>query len=212
MSSCKENINWKEAQKRAKATQKLAVLARIAKYNENPCKCINCEKTLDYDSRAKKFCNQSCAATYNNKKREKKSVLKHCKQCGKEKRIYNIYKQGSGKFCSHLCQREYEFQTITLPKFYCGEVSNRGTLRRILLKLEGEKCSCCEIKEWNNKKIVFEVDHINGNSNNDLPSNLRLLCPNCHSQTKTFKGRNKGKGRKSINESDSGTELDPKDI
>ena len=46
------------------------------------------------------------------------------------------------------------------------------------------------------KKIPLEVEHIDGNSQNNKEENLTLLCPSCHSLTKTYKGANKGKGRK----------------
>ena len=45
------------------------------------------------------------------------------------------------------------------------------------------------------KKIVFELEHKDGNSENNQPENLCLICPNCHSQTDTYKNRNKGNGR-----------------
>lgn len=56
------------------------------------------------------------------------------------------------------------------------------------------KCNDCGITEWNNKKIVLELDHIDGDNRNNEPSNLRLLCPNCHSQTDNFRGRNINSG------------------
>jgi len=50
------------------------------------------------------------------------------------------------------------------------------------------KCSICSINTWNNKNIVLQLDHINGIHNDNRLENLRLLCPNCHSQTDTFCG------------------------
>lgn len=57
-------------------------------------------------------------------------------------------------------------------------------------------CDICSIKIWNGNSITFALDHIDGNSSNNSLSNLRLLCPNCHSQTSTFAGKNsKSNGR-----------------
>ena len=52
-------------------------------------------------------------------------------------------------------------------------------------------CSECGITEYNDKPIVLQLDHINGKSKDHTLKNLRLLCPNCHSQTDTWCGKNK---------------------
>jgi hypothetical protein len=53
-----------------------------------------------------------------------------------------------------------------------------------------EKCSKCGISSWGNKPLTCHIDHIDGDrTNNELP-NLRYLCPNCHSQTDTYGGKN----------------------
>lgn len=58
-------------------------------------------------------------------------------------------------------------------------------------KLLIDKCSICGLEPiWNNKKLILQIDHINGVNNDHRLENLRLLCPNCHSQTDTFAGHN----------------------
>ena len=63
--------------------------------------------------------------------------------------------------------------------------------RLLALGLLIYKCSICHNKgTWQMKRLVLQLDHINGISNDNRIGNLRLLCPNCHSQTKTYSGRN----------------------
>jgi hypothetical protein len=51
-------------------------------------------------------------------------------------------------------------------------------------------CSICGISEWCGKRLVIQIDHQNGVKDDWRMENLRMLCPNCHSQTDTFSGRN----------------------
>lgn len=60
------------------------------------------------------------------------------------------------------------------------------------------KCSKCGLDSWQGESIVLDLDHINGNNRDNRLANLRYLCPNCHSQTDTFKGRNKNNGRRKV--------------
>ena len=53
------------------------------------------------------------------------------------------------------------------------------------------RCSICGINEWLGQPISLQLDHINGIHNDHRRENLRFLCPNCHSQTETYAGRNK---------------------
>lgn len=50
-------------------------------------------------------------------------------------------------------------------------------------------CDICGIKEWNGRSITLELDHVNGDNRNHSRENLRILCPNCHSQTPTYRNR-----------------------
>ena len=74
-------------------------------------------------------------------------------------------------------------------------------LKKILLTSGREyKCESCGIKDWNNKPLSLELEHKDGDCfNNDL-SNLEFLCPNCHSLTPTFRGRNKNTGKKKVDD------------
>lgn len=70
-------------------------------------------------------------------------------------------------------------------------------IKRYIKEKYGTKCSLCG---WSKKHpttnvVPLEIDHIDGNSNNNKEENLRLICPNCHALTSTFKNLNKGHGR-----------------
>jgi 5-methylcytosine-specific restriction endonuclease McrA len=70
--------------------------------------------------------------------------------------------------------------------------ATRASVRKEILKngLLDYKCNSCGIDQWNGKSISLELDHINGKRDDHRLENLQFLCPNCHSQTKTFRGRN----------------------
>ena len=70
--------------------------------------------------------------------------------------------------------------------------TNNTSLKKRLLKAQliEYRCYICGISEWNNQPLSLQLDHINGNNKDNRIENLRLLCPNCHSQTDTFSGRN----------------------
>jgi hypothetical protein len=64
--------------------------------------------------------------------------------------------------------------------------NERLKIRLINAELKEYKCEECELTEWNGKKISLHLDHKNGNNLDNRIENLRLLCPNCHSQTETY--------------------------
>ena len=56
-----------------------------------------------------------------------------------------------------------------------------------ILNEQDNKCLHCRLSEWLDKPIKFELDHINGDVNDNTRDNLRILCPNCHSYTDTWR-------------------------
>jgi hypothetical protein len=105
--------------------------------------------------------------------------------------------QKTNKFCSVACATEYRSSNHK-QKFFSGLLEkriDRPTARKYLAEARGYKCEVCSVSDWQGKPITLHVDHINGDPSNDHPDNLRLICPNCHSQTEFLGGANKGRGR-----------------
>ena len=97
---------------------------------------------------------------------------------------------------------DYDNKPNANTKYRDSDIFRKGVewptsyLRGRYLKLETPyKCSRCGLSTWQGKKITLELDHIDGHPDNNELSNLRWLCPNCHSQQPTSKGANKH-GRK----------------
>jgi 5-methylcytosine-specific restriction endonuclease McrA len=99
-------------------------------------------------------------------------------------------KNQSGIGISKRSDREISIQDILSGKFPSYQTS--GVKRKLLQSgIKENRCEICGITHWNDKPIICELDHIDGNRNNHILSNLRMVCPNCHSQTETYRGKNK---------------------
>lgn len=198
----KDGFNFIEIGKklnRSRASVKNKLEEKGIRYKDfNPSKeirnCKNCSKQFETTIlNEKTFCNQSCSAIYNNKKRPKIKNTKFCLNCNKE-----LNKQK--KFCSCKCQaqnkRNLVFKKIENGTHMCVD---NYSLRNYLIEKHGAKCMKCGWMEVNTVSglVPIQLDHIDGNSDNNKLDNLRLLCPNCHSLTPTF-GRLNKNGRNTI--------------
>ena len=116
----------------------------------------------------------------------------YCKQCSSEIKE-------SHKYCSYQCQQDYQrLEKINLwlngeHNGMRGKTATANWIKWHLIKIHGEKCMLCG---WNKKNeftdsIPIELEHIDGDFTNNKIDNLKLLCPNCHSLTSTYKGANK---------------------
>ena len=147
--------------------------------------CKHCSK----ETTNPKFCSSSCAATYNNTGRMK--VIKNCLGCGE---VITENRSRHRKYCSNKCQADHRSSTLIENGNYSSH-----SAKTYLIKKHGAKCMDCGWGETNpfTNKIPIELEHIDGNGENNALDNLKLLCPNCHSLTSTYKGANAGKGRHS---------------
>lgn len=113
--------------------------------------------------------------------------------------------KSKNKFCSILCQKNYQYKDYirrwkeNKVSGIRGEYQISNHIKTYLFNKYNNKCARCGWGEKNlyTGKIPLEVEHIDGNYKNNNEDNLTLLCPNCHSLTATYKGANLNKGRKS---------------
>ena len=106
-----------------------------------------------------------------------------CKVCSKEFR-YSPSQQ-KGECCSAKCRGHLK-NIITMES---GVASKEAAITYLKNNIE-YKCSCCGITEHNGRPIVLQIEHIDGNSKNNVVGNICWLCPNCHTQTVTWGFRN----------------------
>lgn len=149
------------------------------------CLCCNIE-FIDYVGRVRKYCSRSCSTKISNTlnpKRKRKGEIS-CLWCNE-----SLVGTSAKKYCSQTCQHIFKADTaIRLNK------ASSIVCKRWLI-YHDPSCSICHRFSWNQRRIPLELDHVDGNYKNNLLENLRLLCPNCHAQTNTYKGKNRGNGR-----------------
>lgn len=156
--------------------------------------CLQCGKELH--GWQKKFCSSSCAATYNNVRRERKKSNKYCENCGK------LLGPRQYKFCCPKCQRELQYKNLIQEWLSGKNFTVKGGMiprfiKRYLIELHGNKCERCGWHEANptTGNVPLEIHHVDGDCYNNRPENLQLLCPNCHSITDNYKALNKNSKR-----------------
>jgi 5-methylcytosine-specific restriction endonuclease McrA len=165
--------------------------------------CVGCgkkERTTFSKAKELKFCSKDCWDRNRPKgPRKNKKIIQtsSCLYCGNKIRK-------NGKYCNNKCLSSYKNSNF-LKRWLGGEYDlarcGNGFLstfaRRYLLNEAGNKCTKCGWNEIHSitKKVPLTIDHIDGNSNNTNPNNLKVLCPNCHSLTSTYGALNKENGR-----------------
>lgn len=150
-------------------------------------KCEYCDKEHDGSYGTGRFCSESCKQTFISKNGWSQNPDR--KGSFSDKEIWNK----SQATRDRKIQDRYDSTPFEkLPKH---------EIKRRLTRKQFGACLICGLTDWQDKPITLELDHINGDNSDDKEDNVRLLCPNCHSQTDTFVGKNVNKINKEIEDS-----------
>lgn len=144
--------------------------------------CPKCNNEFDPGKWNRKFCSTTCSnsRTWDEKSNSSRSAKLKGKSTGaiSEEWRANLKKAWLDKY------NNTPFEKLG--------TDNR---KRRVLEEQDNKCNHCKISTWNDKPLILELEHKDGNNKNNSRENLECICPNCHSQTKTWRGRN-NTGRK----------------
>lgn len=164
------------------------------------CKNIKCNNEHDGSYGSGKYCSRSCANS-----RIKTDEIKHktslgMKQAHKEGRAFVPY---NGYAYSNKSKKEIEEIIVERKKTKEEKLLQEDfstlkfeRLRQRVILEQNNKCNRCKLDTWLGEPMTFELEHKDGNNENNERRNLEMLCPNCHSLTKTWRGRNKNKKEK----------------
>lgn len=102
-------------------------------------------------------------------------------------------------FTSQAWNKGKTFTKKPLAYYFTGGKIASHTLRLRLIAegVKEAKCESCLLTEWQGQLMPLELDHINGYHDDNRLENLRILCPNCHYQTPTHRGKNKARYKQS---------------
>lgn len=157
--------------------------------------CLACGAPFNYKrDPQQKFCSRSCSAKLSNEGRGR--PIGECLACQR--------KTSSSQriFCSRKCAASHKTAKI-IDKWFADPntgTCQQGLIRPIktyLITLAENKCSLCGWNKINPStgRCPIEIDHIDGNCYNNAPENLRVICPNCHSLTPTYRALNRASSR-----------------
>lgn len=152
-------------------------------------------------------------------------VLKNGKRCCNEKYqkcpalkaknsqgLQKVHSEGRGFTFNDACRiKAYKSkkQNVISDFLTNGSTASNMVVKNRLKDLGiPQCCAVCSLSQWRGKDLSLELDHINGNNRDNRIENLRLLCPNCHSQTETWRGKNINSGLRKVTDNDILTAFD----
>ena len=156
--------------------------------------CPKCNTVFEEEVKkgySRTFCSRKCSNSRQHSATTLEKIIEGSKKAwdsrsdsSKQKAMSNLLK-GTAAMQESVIKRMLETPT--------EQVGHSSRKKKVFLE-QGEKCNKCGVADWNGEPLTFELEHKDGNKFNNIRDNLEVLCPNCHSQTMTWRGRN-NKGR-----------------
>lgn len=133
------------------------------------------------------FCSRSCANSRKwtkSDKAKKSAAAKRFYESLTEHEVQNLRERISSGLRTTINARHYLF----LMQSDFNDLAQQSKRARTIIEQDG-KCNNCRIDSWLGHPICFELEHKDGNRENNSRENLEALCPNCHSLTPTWRGK-----------------------
>ena len=153
--------------------------------------CPKCNLTHEKNG---KYCCRSCANsrtfTEESKEKKRRSGVNFYSNFSAQERK-NIQAEKNKKYDKELADKKGTLTRLSQSWARPYEEMAHDSLRKRLLYERNQTCEECGISNtYNGKPLSLELDHKDGNNKNNKVENLRILCPNCHSQTPTHRAKN----------------------
>lgn len=176
-------LGYEKSREHMQRTRERQHAEAVVKYESEAKCCKQCLGRISYEGRRNDFCSRLCSALHSNLARGRS--LRVCKSCNGP-----LLKRGGSRI---YCDGCHTVRWSSMRVSSLEEARSDLVRKRILIEDRGRHCEVCAKDTWMSQPIPIELDHIDGNSDNNIRENLRLLCPNCHAQTSTYKAKNKGR-------------------
>lgn len=145
--------------------------------------CENCGSVHLGEYGSGRFCSSKCARGFSTKKSRAEINLKVSESLkGRQRPSQPCKPETADKL------RQTWINKLLEADF--DKLAYDAKRRRVIIE-QDSKCNHCGASDWYGHKLVLEVDHINGINDDNRRENLEAICPNCHSVTDTWRGRNK---------------------
>ena len=158
--------------------------------------CKKCNKEFEPQKGLVNFCSLSCR---NSKEQTPEIRKKKSEAALNSDKVKAANRGRSQEHWSRIAEKRNAAYKDKIMSSKYSDLKFEQLRKRVLIEQEG-KCNCCGISEWMGKPLTLELEHKDGNHFNNQRGNLEMICPNCHSQTETWRGRNKAKNRNKISD------------